>query len=165
MRELADAADVTVPGLYYHFESKAAIAREVYRARFGVDADPAPALRELPAAPVATMIVEQAGQEFARLVADREFLRLMQRESVLGDVDALEVGSFLAVAWRERWRATLARATDVAPGADLAAAADCIATFLWGLFVEYLNNQDDTVARRIDDLARLLSPALTAGTP
>jgi hypothetical protein len=28
--------------------------------------------------------------------------------------------------------------------------------------VEYLNTHDDTVARRIDDLARLLSPALTA---
>jgi AcrR family transcriptional regulator len=162
MRELADAADVTVPGLYYHFDSKAAIAREVYRARFGVDANPVPALRELPPGPVVTMIVDQAGQEFARLVADREFLRLMQREAVLGDVDALEVGSFLAVAWRERWHDTLARATDVAPGTDLTAAADCIATFLWGLFVEYLNTHDDTVTRRIDDLARLLSPALTA---
>jgi AcrR family transcriptional regulator len=38
MRELADGAGVTVPGLYYHFDSKAAIAREVYRARFGADA-------------------------------------------------------------------------------------------------------------------------------
>ena len=161
MRELADAADVTVPGLYYHFESKAAIVREVYRARFGVDASPAPALRELPPAPVATLIVDQAGQEFARLVADREFLRLMQREAVLGDTDALEVGTVLAVAWRERWRDTLARATDVAPGADLTAAADCIATFLWGLFVEYLNGHDDSVTHRIDDMARLLSPALT----
>ena len=165
MRELADAADVTVPGLYYHFDSKAAIAREVYRARFGVDNDPAPALRVLPPGPVATMIVDQAGQEFERLVADREFLRLMQREAVLGDVDALEVGSFLAVAWRERWHDTLARATDVAPGADLSAAADCIATFLWGLFVEYLNGHDDAVTRRIGDMARLLAPALTTATP
>src|SRR5213079_959125 len=48
VRELADAADVTVPGLYYHFESKAAVVREVYRARFGVDATPTPALRVLP---------------------------------------------------------------------------------------------------------------------
>lgn len=165
MRELADAAEVTVPGLYYHFDSKAAIAREVYRARFGVDGDPAPALRELAAGPVARMIVDQAGQEFARLVVDREFLRLMQREAVLGDVDALEVGSFLAVAWRERWHDTLARATDVEPDADLTAAADCIATFLWGLFVEYLNTHDETVTRRIDDLARLLSPALTTTAP
>jgi hypothetical protein len=111
------------------------------------------------------MIVDQAGQEFARLVADREFLRLMQREAVLGDVDALEVGTFLATAWRERWHHTLERATDVAPDADLTAAADCIATFLWGLFVEYLNAPDETVAHRIDDLARLLAPALTTGTP
>ena len=34
MRELADAADVTVPGLYYHFASKADLIREVYRAGF-----------------------------------------------------------------------------------------------------------------------------------
>ena len=33
MRELADAADLTVPGLYYHFTSKAELIREVYRAR------------------------------------------------------------------------------------------------------------------------------------
>ena len=33
MRELADAAGVTVPGLYYHFASKADLIREVYRAR------------------------------------------------------------------------------------------------------------------------------------
>src|SRR4051794_20450949 len=130
VRELADAADVTVPGLYYHFESKAAIVREVYRARFGVDATPTPALKVLPPGPVATLIAEQAGQEFARLVADQEFLRLMQREAVLGDTDALEVGALLAVAWRERWHDTLARATDVVDGADLDAAAECIATFL-----------------------------------
>ena len=33
MRELADAAGVTVPGLYYHFASKAELIREVYRAQ------------------------------------------------------------------------------------------------------------------------------------
>ena len=165
VRELADAADVTVPGLYYHFESKAAIVREVYRARFGVDANPAPELREVPPGPVATMISAQAGQEFARLVADREFLRLMQREAVLGDSDALEVGSVLAAAWRERWYDTLNRGTDVAAGADLHAAAECIATFLWGLFVEYLTRDDATVQHRIDDLAHLLSPALTTRMP
>ena len=33
VRELADAAGVTVPGLYYHFASKADLIREVYRAQ------------------------------------------------------------------------------------------------------------------------------------
>ncbi len=165
VRELADAADVTVPGLYYHFDSKAAIVREVYRARFGVDSTPTPELRVLPPGPVATLIVEQARQEFERLVADEEFLRLMQREAVLGDTDALEVGALLAVAWRERWYGTLARGTDVSADADLHAAAECIATFLWGLFVEYLTRRDATVEHRIDDLARLLAPALTASAP
>jgi AcrR family transcriptional regulator len=163
MRELADAADVTVPGLYYHFASKAALIREVYRARFGgVDGEPVPEFRIPAPGPVRSLIVEQARHEFDRLVEDREFLRLMQRESVLGDPDALEVGATLAVAWRERWFEILARGTDVTPDADLHAAADCIVTFLWGLFVEYLNRPDDTVEHRIDNFARLLAPALTA---
>ena len=46
MRELADAAGVTVPGLYYHFASKADLVRAVYRERVEADAwvppDPAP---------------------------------------------------------------------------------------------------------------------------
>ena len=47
MRELADAAGVTVPGLYYHFASKAELVREVYRAsgssaNRGRAPDPAP---------------------------------------------------------------------------------------------------------------------------
>ena len=40
MRELADAAGVTVPGLYYHFDSKAELISEVYRAQgFGKTPD------------------------------------------------------------------------------------------------------------------------------
>ncbi len=165
MRELADAADVTVPGLYYHFTSKADLIREVYlyRARAGARRDALAPERAVPTAgPVQSLIVEQARDEFGRLVADREFLRLMQREAVLGDTDALAVGATLAAEWRERWFETLQAGTDVTPGVDLHAAADCIATFLWGLFVEYLNHTDRAVQHRIDDFARLLAPALTA---
>ena len=59
MRELAHAAGVTVPGLYYHFASKAELVRAVYRERierepWGVP-DPAPIHR---------LIVEQASREF-----------------------------------------------------------------------------------------------------
>ena len=46
MRELADAAGVTVPGLYYHFASKAELVRAVYRERIEREPweapDPAP---------------------------------------------------------------------------------------------------------------------------
>lgn len=159
MRELADAADVTVPGLYYHFASKAELIREVYRAR-GFDT-PIEDFVAPAASPVRTRIVEQAQAEFARLVADSDFLRLMQRESVLGDEDAREVGVVLAEQWRARWHLVLAGATDLAPGADLGVAADGIATFLWGLFVDYLNKQDETVIGRIEGFAALVTPALT----
>ena len=105
--------------------------------------------------------MEQARAEFSRLVADADFLRLMQRESVLGDDDAREVGAVLAEQWRARWELVLAGATDLAPGADLSVAADGIATFLWGLFVDYLNKQDETVIERIEGFAALVTPALT----
>ena len=109
--------------------------------------------------------MEQARAEFSRLVADADFLRLMQRESVLGDDDAREVGAVLAEQWRARWELVLAGATDLAPGADLGVAADGIATFLWGLFVDYLNKQDETVIGRIEGFAALVTPALTQAQP
>jgi AcrR family transcriptional regulator len=158
MRELADAAGVTVPGLYYHFASKADLIREVYRARgFGR----APEELALPEpGPIDAIVVDEAKREFTRFVSEREFLSLMQGEAVLGDEDALAVGRQLAERWRERWVAALERATDIAPDADLVAAADSIATFLWGLFVEYLRRNDDEVDRRIEQFARLIAPAL-----
>jgi AcrR family transcriptional regulator len=115
MRELADAAAVTVPGLYYHFASKAELISEVYRARgFGQTPDEI----ELPAAaPIDALIVDEARREFTRFLDEREFLSLMQGEAVLGDEDALAVGKLLAARWRERWVAVLGCATDLAPGA------------------------------------------------
>lgn len=161
VRELAEAAGVTVPGLYYHFGSKAELIRAVYAARGdGVDGPFDPPVSTT----VETRIVEQSAREFARLVDDADFLRLMHREAVLGDADALEVGAALAEAWRARWRAVLAGARDARPDADLAAAADVIVTFLWGLFVEYLNRRDPTVAGRIEAFAALVAPALRDAT-
>lgn len=161
VRELAEAAGVTVPGLYYHFASKADLIRAVYAARGGGLTTP----YEPPvSSTVEARIVEQAAREFARLVDDADFLRLMHREAVLGDPDALEVGAELAVVWRERWQAVLAGASDVDPDADLVAAADVIVTFLWGLFVEFLNRRDPTVAGRIESFAELISPALRVAT-
>jgi AcrR family transcriptional regulator len=162
VRELAEAAGVTVPGLYYHFGSKAELIRAVYAARGdgGLDRP----FEDPVSTTVEARIVEQSAREFARLVDDAEFLRLMHREAVLGDADALEVGAALAEVWRERWHAVLLGSRDVRPDADLAAAADVIVTFLWGLFVEYLNRRDPTVAGRIESFAALVAPALR-GTP
>lgn len=157
VRELAEAAGVTVPGLYYHFASKAELIRAVYAARgAGVDAG-----LDVPVSQtVEARIVEQAAREFARLVDDADFLRLMHREAVVGDPDALEVGAALASEWRARWHSVLAGSTDVRADADLAGAADVIATFLWGLFVEYLNQRDPTVAGRIESFAALVGAGL-----
>src|SRR5690349_23790582 len=79
MRELADAAGVTVPGLYYHFASKADLVRAVYRERVEADSwtPPAPA-------PVQQLVVEQASLELARFLGNYEFLRLMHHEASLG---------------------------------------------------------------------------------
>ena len=146
-----------------HFASKAALIREVYQAKgFGQPL-------ETFLAPVATgleeRMIEQARVEFARFVENAEFLRHMQRESVFGDEDAREVGATLAEQWRARWKLVLAGSTDVADDADLDAAADCIATLLWGLFVDYLNHVDaDSIVARIDAFARLLAPGLTRST-
>jgi AcrR family transcriptional regulator len=162
VRELAEASGVTVPGLYYHFAAKADLIRAVYAARGdgGVDGPFDPPVSST----VETRIVEQAGREFARLVDDADFLRLMHREAVLGDADALEVGGELAIAWRERWRIVLDGADDIAPDADVVTAADVIVTFLWGLFVEYLNRRDPTVAGRIEAFAELVTPALRSSS-
>jgi AcrR family transcriptional regulator len=162
VRELADAAGVTVPGLYYHFASKAELIREVYQAKgFG---QPLEAFDPPVATALEARVVEQARKEFARFVENAEFLRHLQRESVFGDDDAREVGATLAEQWRARWRLVLAGSADVALDADLDAAADCIATLLWGLFVDYLNHGDaDSIVIRIDAFARLVAPGLTRG--
>jgi AcrR family transcriptional regulator len=165
VRDLAEAAGVTVPGLYYHFASKAELIQAVYQARgMGRSIDEIPP-DELPRpGPVEARIAEHARQNFTRLVEDEEFLRLMHREAVLGDTDALEVGRVIGERYRARWQNVLEGSTDVAADAELAAAADVIATFLWGLFVEYLNHHDATVAGRIDDFARMIAPTLRRGS-
>ena len=161
VREVADAAGVTVPGLYYHFASKADLIREVYRAN-GVQPGWDPAADFVPPASrtVVERVIEQAQHEFARMQANEEFLRHMQREDTLGDADARAVGVSLSDAWRARWSEVLRSSEDLAPDADVEAAADAIATYLWGLFVLYLSRSDGTVADRIEPFARLMGAAL-----
>ena len=159
MRELADDAGVTVPGLYYHFASKADLIREVYRAHGLARADgEAPPLPD--PGPVFDVVLGAAQREFDRMVAEREFLRLMHLSSVLGDVDASEAGAELETTHREHWVQVLERATDLAPDVDLAAAADGIASYLWGLFLKYLNRDTAEAKQRIHDYVALLCPAL-----
>jgi AcrR family transcriptional regulator len=158
MRDLADAAGVTVPGLYYHFASKADLVRAVYRERID-DADawapPAPA-------PVEQLVIEQASRELARFLGNYDFHRFMHHEASLGDPDARAVGAALDVEWRERWHQTLLLGTDLAPDADVDAATDVLTTFLWGLFIEHLRRPaPQPVDRRIRDLGRVIGPALT----
>ena len=162
VREVADAAGVTVPGLYYHFASKADLIREVYRAHGVTEGwDPDHGFVPPPPGPVVDRIVAQAEREFARMKANREFLRHMQREDVLGDDDARAVGRELAVAWRARWSEVLVGSDDLAPTADVDVASDVIATFLWGLFVQYLSREDHAVNERIEAFARLIGAALS----
>ena len=162
VREVADAAGVTVPGLYYHFASKADLIREVYRAN-GVQPGWDPAADFVPPASrtVVERVIEQAQHEFARMQANEEFLRHMQREDTLGDADARAVGVSLSDAWRVRWSEVLRASEDLAPDADVDVAADVIATFLWGLFVMYLSRRDESVVLRIEPFARLIGAALT----
>ena len=160
MRELADAAGVTVPGLYYHFRSKAELVGAVYTDR-GLEP---PAREGIKATRVGDRILEKARVSFRRLMADVDYLRLVQREAVLGDVSARRAGDEGREAWRARWRTILADSVDLAPGADLEAASDVIVTFLWGLFMEYLNECDESVIGRVDDLATVLAPALSTAT-
>lgn len=161
VREVADAAGVTVPGLYYHFGAKADLIREVYRANgvrpgWDPDADFVPPT----ARAVADRIAEQARREFARMQGNEEFLRHMQREDTLGDDDARAVGDSLLDAWRARWCEVLRASEDLAPDADVEAAADATATFLWGLFVLYLSRRDGILAEQIEPFARLMGAAL-----
>lgn len=162
VREVADAAAVTVPGLYYHFASKADLIREVYRAHgVGLGWDPEHDFVPPASRTVVERIVEQARREFARMQANEDFLRHMQREDTLGDDDARAVGESLAAAWRARWQEVLLGADDLEPGADAEVAADVIATYLWGLFLAYLSRRDGTVVDRIEPFARLVGGALT----
>jgi AcrR family transcriptional regulator len=165
MRDLASAAEVTVPGLYYHFESKADLIRAVLSARGleGVvgDASGPGGDDDLPP-DVEGRIRVRAARELERLVEHADFLRIIQREAALGDPDAQHVGAQLRAGWQARWTSTLARARDLAPTVDLDAASDCVTTYLWGVFVDYLSRGDEPAGDRIPAFAALLAKAMRA---
>jgi AcrR family transcriptional regulator len=162
VRELADVADVTVPGLYYHFASKAELIREVFRAH-AVQSGWQPESGFVPptSRTVVERVIEQARREFARMQANEEFLRHMMREDTLGDEDASAARAQLGDAWRARWYEVLNGSDDIAPDADVELAAEVIGTFLWGLFLTYLSRHDPTSPDHIEPFARLIGSALT----
>ncbi len=161
VRELAEAAGVTVPGLYYHFASKAEIIRAVFEVQ-GLSADDD--LDEGPrATTVEARIVEQARREFQRMVEHGNFQRLMHQSSILGDPDALEAGAVLRERWLARWHQVIGGSNDLASGVDVDEAAEIITTFLWGLFVEYLGRPERAHAGRIAGFARMIAPSLRKG--
>jgi TetR/AcrR family transcriptional repressor of uid operon len=166
VREVADAAGVTVPGLYYHFASKAELIHAVYDAR-GISSGWDPEHDFVPPKPgrVADRVLEQASREFARMRANQEFLRHMQREDTLGDPDARAVGERMSESWRARWVEVLEGSDDLTPDADVDAAADTIATFLWGLFLQSLHGAAEDEPVRIARLARLVGSALGRPRP
>jgi len=167
MRDLAEAAGVTVPGLYYHFASKAELITAVYQVRGLATAADARAPLDAETLPgnLEARITEQARRELDGLVAQADFIGLMQREAVLGDNDALEVGKTLREAWDNCWAEVLLGAEDLAPHVDVRAAAVCIATFLWGVYAEYLQRRDAAVYDRIPTFAALVTPALRRSDP
>jgi AcrR family transcriptional regulator len=161
VRDVAERAEVTVPGLYYHFASKADLIQEVLQNRDTEGVGEPPADADLPS-DVESRIRVRAQYEFERLVADTGFLRLMQREAVLGDPDAKQVGEQMREFWRGRWCEILAGAVDVSPTVDLDAAADAVVTYLWGVFVDFLSRDDQSGANRIPSFAALIAPGLRA---
>jgi AcrR family transcriptional regulator len=159
LRDVADAAGVTVPGLYYHFASKRDLIRAVYAVK-GFEAVSQPLVSPDLSADVETRVVEQALRDFARMKTETEFLRLMVRESLRQDPDAVAVGTELRQATIKRWREVLAGAADIDSAADLEVAASCIRTFMWGLFVQYLTGTARSISGRIEAFARLIAPSL-----
>lgn len=162
MRDIAAAADVTVPGLYYHFDSKAALIRAVLSARGleGMVGERSAAVPDDLPGDVESRIRERAEREFAAFVAHADFLQIMQQAAALGDPDAKEVGEQLRAAWRARWAEILAGARDLRRDADLDAAADCITTYLWGVFVDHLTRGAPSGPERIASFAALVAPGL-----
>ena len=141
MRELADAAGVTVPGLYYHFASKADLIREVYRER--VEADPSGRPPDA-----------GAGRELDRRAGRAASSRASSATTTSSGSCTARRRSATPTRARSVPRSTSSGAsggtrrcslgTDLAPGADVDAATDVLTTFLWGLFIEYLRRAATT---------------------
>jgi hypothetical protein len=56
----------------------------------------------------------------------------------------------------------LGGASDISPRVDLETAADCVVTYLWGVFVDYLSRDDRSAVDRIPEFAALIAPGLRA---
>lgn len=158
MRELAEASDLTLPGLYYHFKSK----QELVRAIFEHQADrllstgPADKL----ASKVRDRILQQATADLVEMKDD--FVRLAILEAIGTDADAIETLSEIRNGWEARWTKILSGASDLSPRADTARAAGIVTTGLLGIHLLHMCGITSTTAAMVRDLAEVVGSALAA---
>lgn len=156
MRDLADAAGVSVQGLYYHFQSK----DELIRAVLSQSADIPTAKPELPPR-VADRITVQGLAEFEVFRENISLNSMLALEALRRDADALAALRNGYDAWVELWiDPVLAQAVDVRPDADLRGAAVVIITFLLGINITYLDTFDASLAERIRLLGQFIGHSL-----
>jgi AcrR family transcriptional regulator len=158
MRELASAADISVQGLYYHFASKQDLIRAA------IELASASALRPGPSLPpdVCGRIMTQASAEFDAFVTNPEFRGLLASEAVRRHPDAIAAIMDQTANWTRRWEQLLRESADIGEDSDIAAAADFLTTFLWGLNISFVMTLDPTLRERIPIVARNLSVLLTS---
>ena len=152
MRELAEASDLTLPGLYYHFKSKQALVQAIFEERGAKLRNPSKANVGVT---VAERVRRQAAADFQEMKDD--FMRLLVLEAIAGDSDAAAVLGEVRQGWDARWARTLAGASDLVAGADVSVAARCVTTGLLGTYLLYLCGD----GAAIDELADVVSDVLT----
>jgi AcrR family transcriptional regulator len=158
MRELADAAEVTVQGLYYHFESKRDLITAVFdNFRAIPGSNP-----ELPEG-VKDRIITQAEAEFEVMRENVAFYGIIANEALRQQPDAVEALIQSTKGWIDHWvDPILAGAVDIDPHVDLQAAARVIAAFIQGLNILFVETLDPALKGRIRLLAEFMTPSLLA---
>lgn len=150
MRDLANAADISVQGLYYHFPSKQELIRSAIELASRQSLGPGPTLP----GDVTGRILTQATAEFEAFRANPEFRGLLAIEAVRRHPDAIKAIMTQTATWIERWELLLRESDDVDDAADVHDAAVFLTTFLWGLNISFVMTLDPTLAERIPIVAR-----------
>ena len=157
MRELAEASDLTLPGLYYHFKSKQELVKAIFDQRAARLRNSHP---PKDGTSVRQRVRQQATGDFAEM-KDDDFMRLLVLESISGGSEAVEALTGTREAWDARWAKTLSGASDLAPDVDATSAARVVTTALLGIYLQYLCGLNRSVKELIEDLADTTSAALT----
>ena len=136
MRTLAEAAGVSVPTLYNHFDSKSALVAAVF-AREGIVVETLGDLPPLPAR-VRDRLAIVAGAQLDLVRTHEEFVRLVYREAANGTHEANDFSQSFVDTWIATWRGVIAEADDVREDVDLDLAAEAIKCAMWGIISVYL---------------------------